>query len=139
MEKSQRLITPSNISCRHYPIQHLWTHKNISPKAPPLRLQRIFESLCTQSGLNIFPTDSGAGGRWFESSHPDQYLPRAAFPGSLFLFVLRAYSGPHVKISRQFGTHRSQSCLLRSSSLAPGRCPGLSYKSGALEILNEKS
>ena len=37
---------------------------------------------------------SGAGGRWFESSHPDQYLQGATFPGSLFLFVLRAYSGP---------------------------------------------
>ena len=37
---------------------------------------------------------SGAGGRWFESSHPDHISHGAAFPGSLFLFVLRAISGP---------------------------------------------
>ena len=35
---------------------------------------------------------SGAGGRWFESSHPDQCLQGAAFPGSLFSFGLRSRS-----------------------------------------------
>ena len=40
------------------------------------------------------PTASGAGGRWFESSHPDQCLQGAAFPGALFLFLLRSMSGP---------------------------------------------
>ena len=39
---------------------------------------------------------SGAGGRWFESSHPDQYLQGATFPGSHFLFLLRACSGLEV-------------------------------------------
>ena len=39
-------------------------------------------------------TASGAGGRWFESSHPDYSLQGATFPGSLFFFVLRATTGP---------------------------------------------
>ena len=33
---------------------------------------------------------SGAGGRWFESSHPDQFTQGAAFPGSLYSFGLRS-------------------------------------------------
>ena len=41
---------------------------------------------------------SEAGGRWFESSPPDQYLQGAAFPGALFLFVIRSRSGPDVKM-----------------------------------------
>jgi len=90
----------------------------------PQKLISGCSAVCTHSERSANATASRAGGRWFESSHPDQYLQGATFPGSLFFFVLRAYSGPHVKISRQLGTHRAQVFQLRSMDFAPGRRPG---------------
>ena len=55
----------------------------------PLVRRRTEERACER----IRPA-SGAGGRWFESSHPDQYLQGAASPGSLFFFVFRTMSDP---------------------------------------------
>ena len=47
----------------------------------------------------------GAGGRWFDSSHPDQYLQDSDLTWVALFFVLRSISGPDVEISRQFGAY----------------------------------
>ena len=65
--------------------------------------------------------NSGAGGRKFKSCHPDQYLQGATFPRSLFLFVLRAYSGPKQSSQRQF------ECSMSDVFGVPGQC----FDSGA--------
>jgi hypothetical protein len=63
---------------------------------------------------------SGAGGRWFESSHPDQCLQGATFPGSLFSLS----SGPcRVRITSLIGNLSVQgvsSFVFRGVVLAPG-------------------
>ncbi len=40
---------------------------------------------------------SGAGGRWFETSHPDQYLHESDLPGVALVFCA---SGPHCTATR---------------------------------------
>ena len=47
----------------------------------------------TESKATLLLREQG-GGRWFESSHPDQCLQGAAFPGSLFHFALLSSSAP---------------------------------------------
>ena len=57
---------------------------------PPLVCKRTEE----RDRSRAYLTASGAGGRWFESSHPDHSIQGATFPGSLLSFVLRSRSGP---------------------------------------------
>jgi hypothetical protein len=81
----------------------------------PLPTQRIFEPLRGQSALNNFPKDSGTGGRWFKSSHPDRFSQGAAFPGAFFSFVLRPRSG----------SIRTSNCHLWVSGIDAMKAPGL--------------
>ena len=79
----------------------------------------MFSRLDAQ-GIGANAPASGAGGRWFESSHAEQHLHESDLPGVALSFCPPVLFVPDVKIARQLRMHADHAYPLRSKFFLRG-------------------